>query len=158
MSFIDVVDTEMETFLSKTAPDTSMHTEIGSGSFTVYMVCANPTCTAVKKEKKYPESIACVSYKFVVGLEEVLFSFKAAIHHPVLLYGRRVYILSSSRMVTVSSLGMPTTTTEGVAEITSTPKLWSPSRAKSCRMTMSTHEVEPSILLVGNVACSGPAT
>ena len=45
--------------------------------------------------------------------------------------GRRVYLLSSSRMVTVSSRGVPTITTEGVAEVTSTPKLWLLSRAKS---------------------------
>ena len=64
MSFIDVVDTETETFLSKTAPDTLMHTEAGLGSFTVYMACVNPTCTTVKK---YPESIACVSHKFVTA-------------------------------------------------------------------------------------------
>ena len=49
MSFIDVVDTETETFLSKTAPDTLMHTEAGPGSFTVYTACVNPTCTTVKK-------------------------------------------------------------------------------------------------------------
>ena len=49
MSFVNVVDTETETFLSKTAPETLMHTETGPGSFTVYMVCANPTCTTVKK-------------------------------------------------------------------------------------------------------------
>ena len=52
VSFVDVVDTETEICLSKTAPDALMHTENNPVSLAVYIACANPTCTAAKNRNQ----------------------------------------------------------------------------------------------------------